>query len=141
MPSCRAQRTSSQSIPNSTYAGVSFDAEVWDNDAIHDPATNPTRLTAKTAGIYSIVGHAEWAANGTGKRLLSIWLNGGTIISMVQDYPATGTEGPVMQIATQYTLSVNDFIELALYQTSGGALNIVTGNILPALMMTRISGL
>jgi hypothetical protein len=40
---------------NSFY--LSFDSEHWDTDNIHDTTTNPTRLTAQTAGKYMIKGY------------------------------------------------------------------------------------
>ena len=43
------------SIPDNTETAVTFNTEEWDTDTIHDPSTNPERLTAKTAGKY--LGH------------------------------------------------------------------------------------
>jgi hypothetical protein len=52
VPKARARRTgSSQSVSNATFAAVTFDLEVQDNDNIW-ASGSATRFTCRTAGLY-----------------------------------------------------------------------------------------
>ncbi|KKL03868.1 hypothetical protein LCGC14_2621820, partial [marine sediment metagenome] len=98
---------------------VVFARERFDTDSIHDVATNNTRLTAKTAGIYYIFGNAGWATNPTNAEI-HIWRDGTTTIAksqVVGDYRH-------MNVSCHWYLALNEFVELAVVQTSGGDLNI-----------------
>lgn len=120
----RVYRTTSQSINNVTWTAISFDAEQFDNDTIHEGVTNPTRLTCKTAGVYQITGHANFAPNATGTRHISIRIGGATFIAL-QSSPNLGVgNGINFSITTIWEMAVNDYAELCVYQDSGGALNI-----------------
>jgi hypothetical protein len=135
---------------NSTNTGITsgsvlvltFNSERYDTDNIHDPSTNPDafRLICRTAGKYLIVANVEWAPNASGTRQITIRLNGATGIGAVMS-PASPAGLPTKQIATTiYDLAVNDYLELAVYQDSGGLLDIVSSaNWSPEFMMSRIA--
>lgn len=134
----RVTHGSAQSITNNTVTTLAFDTEISDNDVIHDNATNNSRLTAKTAGTYLIIGNVRWDANTTGTRVCEIRINGGTIIA--ENYAAP-TPSSVMShvVATIYEMAVNDYVELRVTQFSGGALNVaVVSASSPLFMMKRI---
>lgn len=59
-PRCRVYKASSQSLATGAQAVLTWDSEVFDSDGMHDPSSNPTRLTVRTAGIYEITVHIEW---------------------------------------------------------------------------------
>ncbi|HXI15477.1 MAG TPA: hypothetical protein VNM48_03825 [Chloroflexota bacterium] len=119
---CRAYHSAIQSIPHATPTALALNSERFDTDAIHDTAINNSRLTCKTAGKYSIIGHVEWSANATGVRQLRLVLNGVTslVIVAVTTPVGAGYQG----IATIADLVVNDYVELQAYQDSGGALTV-----------------
>ncbi|HEX2174158.1 MAG TPA: hypothetical protein VHL09_17125 [Dehalococcoidia bacterium] len=139
-PAARVYHTAAQAIPNTTSTALAFDSERLDTDTIHDPATNNSRLTRQTPGLYLITGHVNWAANGSGNCCLSIRLNGATVIAS-QVSPNIGAVNSHDQaIATLYPLAQGDYLELIVYQTSGGALDIqAAGNFSPEFAMTRLS--
>lgn len=125
-------KSGTQSIPTSgTAAAVTWDTESLDTDAAHDTVTNNSRYTAKTAGYYRCYAQVEWAGNATGTRDIEFRVNG-VATSYLKAHsgssPAsnncTATSG-VLPVR----LAVNDYIEVFVTQTSGGALlvNITAG--------------
>ncbi|NQW23332.1 MAG: hypothetical protein HQ475_07805 [SAR202 cluster bacterium] len=138
--SARVYHSVNQSITNATDTALAFDSERWDTDVIHDTVTNNSRLTCKTAGKYIIVGSVRWTSNVTGVRNTFIRLNGTTWLAF--NMPDTN-QGNVhaITVSTIYDLAVNDYIELMVHQTSGGALNLeATGNYSPEFMMAKVLG-
>lgn len=119
-PSCSVWSSAGQGINDTTWTTLGFDSEYWDDDAMHDPVTNNSRITIKTAGRYLAIGHAVFATNTTGNRGLALAQNGTTVIQMM-DGALTGTELR-MEISEVLQLSVGDYLELRGYQTSGGVL-------------------
>jgi hypothetical protein len=104
---------------------------------MHDTSTNNSRLICKTAGKYQINANIAWALNATGVRELGLFLNGTTGIAYVS-VPGSATLSE-QSISTLYDLAVNDYVEVSVYQTSGGALNVTASpNYSPEFMMGRI---
>ena len=123
----RVYHSGHQSIPSSASATiVAFDTESYDTDTIHDNVTNNSRLTCKTAGKYLIFAQAYWAGNATGYRQAVIFVNGVTNIGMAL-CDAYGTTGLIQSALTTYSLAVNDYVQMGVAQTSGGALNLLGG--------------
>lgn len=136
----RVFHNTTQSIPNNASTLVNFNSERFDTDTIHDTVTNNSRLTCKTAGVYLIVGHLGYAANGTGERVAQILLNGTTAIVTESGVPTSSNQFR-LTATTVYSLALNDFVQLVAYQTSGGALNTEAGgNYSPEFMMIRLGG-
>lgn len=137
----RVYNSADQSIPNAEFTALAFNSERYDTDTIHDNSTNNTRLTCKTAGVYIIIGQVQFESNATGDRGVRIMLNGTNQLALV--WQAAATTGNKYFIAqTLFTLEVNDYVELFVYQSSGGALNSVksvSGYGSPEFMMQRIS--
>src|SRR5215831_6611515 len=122
-PSCRVYRTTPQSIPNTTWTTITFDAERWDTDGIHDTGTNTDQLVCRTPGKYVIIGQVEWDPNTAGERIVGIYRNG-TEISRVRN-PPPASPGYINQVcSTEYDLSVGDYLQLKAYQSVGSAINV-----------------
>jgi hypothetical protein len=135
----RAFRASGQSVLTSTVVVLLLDSERFDTETIHDNAVNHSRLTCKTAGIYAIDGSAVFEANATGNRQLKILLNGTTEIDSVNVPAAGGAADTHLSVSTIYQLAVNDYVELAVRQTSGVTLNVLqVGNVSPEFGMVRV---
>lgn len=133
VPACRVSGAT-QSIANNAEVAIAFTSEAYDTDGMHDNSTNNTRVVCKTAGIYSIVGGVQFDSNSTGLREVAIKLNGATYLQYVRvDANAGGTH--YININTQHQLAVNDYVELVVKQTSGGALNVLSGGGTPNLGM------
>jgi len=135
-PTARVRNNANQSIASSVAKVLTFNIANYDTDSMHDNVTNPTRLTCQTAGLYLIVGQVEWQSNTSGRRALSIRLNGATYIAISNDI-AAGTNGQV--VMTTYRLNVGNYVELTAYQDSGTNLNVIGGKACsPVLAMHRI---
>lgn len=126
VPAARVKNSTAQSIANTTLTALSFDSEDFDTDIIHDLATNKSRLTCKTAGIYDIKATVAFANNATGYRRVSILLGGTDTVS---EGFISAVNGNVTSIAigSNYYLNVGEYVEVYVYQTSGGALDVHEG--------------
>jgi hypothetical protein len=120
-----------------------FNSERWDTDAMHDLVSGlgfGERLTCKTKGLYAIGAHVRWDANATGIRQLYLLVNGSGIIASEIQNAAAGGSTTDMGIATEHQLSVNDYVEVWVQQTSGGNLNLVSiSTYSPEFWMSHIS--
>ena len=139
--SARVYNTGVQSISNAAYNTLTFNTERWDTDTIHSTISNTGRLTATTAGKYAIAGNAAIATNATGIRAMQILLNGTTVIAKNVVTATGGSNATYFAIATQYNLAAADYVELQVYQDSGGALDtVVEANDAPEFMMQKGPG-
>lgn len=123
-PMARVYHDANQSIADSTWTTLAFNQERFDTDTIHDTATNNSRLTIQTAGKYILFANVEFDVNGTGGRGLRIILNGDTTNGIIGQVllPATAAASQRMVIATPpYDFSAGDYVELQVWQNSGGA--------------------
>ena len=116
----RVRHNAQQTIPNTTWTTLAFNTQLYDTDTIHDPVTNNSRLTCKTAGKYiitAVLGHSS-ATSGT------IWamikLNGASNISSVQTTLNIGAD-PYFVLTAIWNMVVNDYVEVAVCQSSGAA--------------------
>lgn len=123
---CRVYGSANQSIPNATVTALSFNTERYDTDVMHDNSTNPTRMTCKTAGTYSIKATLSFATNATGWRAVYVRINGTNYVAASRSLSVGGVDALLITIATDYVLAVNDYVEIMVEQNSSGALNVVT---------------
>lgn len=117
---------SSQALSNNTFTAIAFNAESYDTDAIHDNASNNTRLTCKTAGKYQIYGRVVFAGSTVNQRAARIRLNNsGDLDYDERNGASSGTELTPVSVFTEYQLAVNDYVELLGWQNSGGNLDVL----------------
>lgn len=143
---CQAYRTSNKSISNNTWTLVDLNAERYDYvasglTAMHDNSTNNSRIYARISGVYLAVAHAVFAANSTGVRGVAIIKNGAGVL----------TVGNIIAVSTNTTISTDmavfvmipvlltagDYVEMCVYQNSGGALNLLALNYSPILTLSK----
>ena len=139
-PCCRVYNSGVQSIDHNTLTALTFDSERFDTDNIHSTVANTSRLTCGTAGTYQITGNTQFDNSAAGQwRTTSILLNGATLIGGVSTH-RDATSQTRMIATTLYKLAVGDYVELVMYQDTGGALNSeVVANICPEFMMVRVA--
>lgn len=139
-PSARAYHNANQAITTGTVTALALNSERWDTDTIHDTSTNNSRLTCKTAGKYDISGSVFWDVGATGKRAVTIRLNGTTDIASQSAVNQGAGDGVQLTVATIYDLAVNDYVELTVLHNQGANLNVlVNGNNSPEFSMARVS--
>jgi len=123
----RVYHSINQSIDNMLWQQLAFDSQRYDSDQIHDPVTNNSRLTCKTAGRYLIIGQIRFAVNTTGRRMGRILLNGITTIGYTHQTPVS-EEDTNLIVSTIYDLGRGDYVELGAWQNSGASLDVIGGN-------------
>lgn len=127
-PRCRVRATAAQTIPNSTFTAISFPVEDYKINVGHDTVTNPTFFAAQVAGLYFLTGGVYMATNTSGARALK-WQKNGVDIpgSGNSAQPQTGVQTPVVARPTEVQLAVSDFVQLLVFQGSGGNLDTFVG--------------
>jgi hypothetical protein len=115
-----------QSIANDTATDVTWNTEEYDTDAFHSTSTNTNRLTVPSgkAGYYKIFFCVKFtnSANATGRRIISLQLNG----TEIADYETHALSGvfPTMVLSITKYLEVADYVALQAYQSSGASLDL-----------------
>ena len=122
----KAHNSTSQSIPNNVETALSFDSNDFNVGSIHSTTVNPTRFTVPSTGVYSIFGLYRASSNATGTRYAAIKKNGSVYLSINWSAVSASSDTSI-NVGLIETLTAGDYIELYAFQTSGGALNAVTG--------------
>jgi len=118
-PTVSVKRASAQALTSGVYVVLTPDSKEWDNNAFWSSATNPTRLTAKSSGLYLIFAKVDYS-NGSGLNIgLRIRLNGTTTISEVtatgpSSYPA------FVETVRPWYFHKDDYIELTSVVNASG---------------------
>jgi hypothetical protein len=128
VPRFKGYQGSAQSIATGqTDAPITLDTEVYDSEGGHSTTVNPSRYTCQVAGVYRISVSGSIAPSGTGARKVGVNVNGAASIgaAVQQVPPASNTwQGAV---STDTYLNVGDYVELVVWQTSGGNLSTNAG--------------
>lgn len=141
VPQARVFNSANISITTATVTALTFNSERYDNGGLHDTGSNTSRLTAPITGLYSIGASVRYAANVTGIRNTLIRLNGATFIATDTRTATAGGNATDVTLGAQYQMVAGDYVELVVFQDSGGALNVTSaGNLSPEFWMHRVSG-
>ena len=146
IPSCRAYNNAAIDPAVGSWVTLTFNAERWDTNAMHDIVTATSRLTIPTGGdgIYTIDGGALFdtsaVGGGTAYYGIRVILGGATVISQIGPMELTmNTHDMGMAISAQYSLAATNYIELQIYTTVD--INILsTANFSPEFGATLIRG-
>ena len=128
-PQVKVSLSANLSVANATTTAVPFTVEAWDTDTMHSTSVNTSRLTVVTAGRYEMHASVLWAVSAAGVRLLTIRKNGTTNYAYIGEDAGTAALGGFnvgMQAHLTDTAIVGDYYEITVYQSSGGALNLLT---------------
>lgn len=121
-PLLRAHTTTGQSVPNA--AATTLSLGILDVDTYSGWTASTSTWIVPRNGIYLVAGLVPFAASGAGQRLAGVSVNG-----TVYWGPACNgnAAGPVHAAKTQLmSLNAGDLVQLAAYQSSGGALLTTT---------------
>lgn len=139
-PGCQAYNSANISIPDNTETGITLDTEVFDPFGMHSTTVNPGRVTAPTPGWYALATNVGFASNAAGVRTVRLYKNGVTMLASTTANPVTGMTHQ-STLSTVVYLAADDYVEVRVVQTSGGALDIVsTAPRTPALSVVRTGG-
>ena len=128
-PCVRVYHNATQSITNATEPTVAFNSERFDQagnaaDTMHDNVTNHSRLTCRYAGVYQVTAQIGWASGPGGPTDVRIRKNGTDYQGTLQIVGGTALDVRYQFASTLVSLGVNDYVEVRVLQTTGGALNI-----------------
>ena len=128
-PSCRVFNSGTFSVTTATATAITFDSEVRDNGGMHSTVSQTSRITVPSgaAGYYIIGGSVTFDSNATGVRQVHVRLNG-TLSLAISESNSVSANALNQDVVTAYPLAVADYVELVVYQTSGGNLNIQANN-------------
>lgn len=135
---CRAYNTANISIANNTVTALTFDTERFDPYSMF--ALTGSQIVIVRTGRYNLGGVIEFDDAAGGYRELCVRLNGTTNLVATNKLPnGAGVANDKMNVACDYEFVAGDFIELTVFQNSGGALNVIaTGNSSPEFWCCRI---
>jgi hypothetical protein len=115
-----------QSIPNAVSTKLTFNSEYFDTDGMRDPlGVRPNGLTATTKGKYIVTANVGFNANAVGTRSVGIKLNNTTFVAQ-QNWAGFTGDSNIVSVTATISMDVGDYVEVFVYQTSGGALDTVT---------------
>ena len=121
-------KSASQSISNATNTLLTFNSENFDTNTYHDTSTNTGRITVPSgkAGYYNLQAIVAFAAGAVGLRQIVFFKNGSVLNYGVQSAATTASEN-ISNASYVVSLAVSDYVEAYVYQTSGGAINVLGG--------------
>lgn len=124
-PVVRSNKTvgASQSIPNNTDTILTFQEVEFDSHLMYS-YTQPTRLTARVAGFYSIGADVVWAASATNKEIF-FRANGITELNRQTGSSSSGSLVTPQNISYVWFFQPGEFVEVGAFQTSGAGLNVL----------------
>ena len=131
---CKHEKSTDQSIPNSTYTVVTFEDELFDNQDIKE--SDDSTFTVRETGLYLVVASLTYAANSTGVRDCVIRKNGTRIQGMNQNTVSVGITS--IQATAIIYLDKDDALDVLAYQTSGSSLNLYSNERYTNMLITKI---
>lgn len=138
----RVYNTGSQTITTATWTALTLNSERFDTDAFHSTSANTERFTIPSGlgGKYLINANIGFAANTTGQRGVRLRLNDATTLAQdLRETMSDGALGTRMAISCVYELVATDYIEVEVWQDSGGDLSSeVAANATPEFSIMRL---
>lgn len=121
---CLLALTSNQSITTSTVTDVTnFNTVVYDNTGSW--STTNDEFTVPVSGIYDIGFQGAWGSSATGNRYIYYRVNGGTVVNMNAAI-GTASNATILNARALAQLVKGDKVKFAVWQSSGGNLNLDT---------------
>lgn len=121
-PIAHLRQTTSQSISNGVATALTFNTESVDSAGGHSTSSNTSRYTAVYPGWYRVSSAVAMVVQATGIYEVGWLINGTSLDGATLAVTAASTlAGPAARTLLVY-LGVGDYVELYVFQTSGGAL-------------------
>lgn len=118
----------SQAPSNATLTALSFtNPDIYDTFGGHSTSVNTTRITIATTGAYIVFGFVGWAPNATGSREVYFRFNRSGVDTYLQAGVSVPPVSPLvtyMTLAAPFVFQAADYVELVVYQSSGGVLTV-----------------
>lgn len=125
----KATTSAATSVPNNTATLVAFGTVQYDDMSVFASSTN---FTFDEAGDYLLSAFVVWGSSASGTRTLTVE---STTNGVIWGSTAPGITDMYQEITVPYRVAVaEETLNLKANQSSGGALNVVSG----AIVITRI---
>ena len=134
--------SAAQSLVNNTSTKILLDtASATPTTGTYDPQSwfvnASDHIAVGQDGFYTISANIAFAANATGRRVLTIAVNGADVGTTTALAVAVGST--ILSVSTNLYLAGGDLVTMTALQQSGGALNtVVVAGVYPALSLGRI---
>jgi len=121
-PAFLLESNTTQSIGHASFTKATNLSEVFDTDN----AVSSQRFTVPTgkAGKYILHGSSSWPGNATGQRITSIYKNGSEALRFASIASSSSNNNAGQTGSGILDLSEGDYLELYVYQSSGGNLDL-----------------
>ena len=132
-PCCSIYQSASGSVATATWTRVLWDSEHYDTDTMHSTSSNTGRITFNTSGLYRLTIDAFWDSSSTGGRGVNLTKNNAgshdaANVVLSDGFDAgVGSTNQLQSVAIDRRFTAGDYIEMWVYQSSGGALNFQGG--------------
>lgn len=113
-------------VNNGVLTTISFGAETYDSNGLHDNAVNPSRVNIVKSGRYRVTAQAMWQSNAAGWRFLVLANQAGTVFANVTQMAVNGTDTR-HQVTGTVLLSAGNYVQLQASQNSGANLTLDSG--------------
>jgi hypothetical protein len=135
-------KTVDQTISDSTNTVMNWASEDIDVGGYHDNVTNNSRITIPSGkgGYYFVYTIAAWASNSSGKRIARFLKNGSAYRDGSNPFTLINVGGGNSSETTQYfglvmSLAATDYVEVQVWQNSGGNLNTFYSSLFGAYLI------
>lgn len=119
----RYSMTAPQSISNSTQTILNFSN--LEKDSTGSVSTGASwKFTAPISGEYRVSVIIEWAGNVTGQRNLALWKNGVQFKALDLNLTPPSSTAFMQQGTATVSMLAGDYIDVRVFQASGGSLNV-----------------
>jgi hypothetical protein len=114
VPACRLTRSSAaQTFANNTFTAITFDSEAFDTDAMHSTASNTSRITINTAGVYVFNAQISGISGAATQIIVAFRKNGAQIGHYTNIGENTGSDAAVNSLI--WDAVVGDYFEAFAY--------------------------
>jgi hypothetical protein len=123
-PAFMAYYSGAVSIANATTTAAILDSEYWDTDSAYNVSDGKFTVPVGGAGKYMFIGATEYAGLTVHDSIvITLLKNGSSISGSWFQYGASRGGGNAISVAYPLDLAEADYVQLGLYQNSGGAKN------------------
>lgn len=116
----RVYHNANTPVTSGTLTTLNFNSEWVDDANLHSVSVNPSRLTAPSDGWYSIGASIRFQSDSTGIRMVSLKHS---IYSYIARERRTASGNSEVTVSTMYYMSAGQYVEVEVFQDSGGSLN------------------
>lgn len=138
-------RTANETVTDSTYGLLNWNAEAYDSNSMHDNATVNSRLRCNSDGLYLVIFKINFEIDNTGQRRVMLRENaagsssGGTTRGVwsgegIATYETTVAGTRLLRLVD------TDYVELFAYQNTGSSLDIESGSSTSFFQLMQLAG-